>query len=304
MAQFLIGFWCGCVAATLVLCLLFANKIRQWKEIAAREEDYRESPKEALSAGEPVTTDTRVLVVDDSRLSRTVIRDILLKRNLEVHEAENGMESLKLVKKYTFDLIFIDQHMPGLDGDETLLRLKNEGGVGKEVPVVAVGSVVRKEHEPEFREKGYAACLGKPIQENRVDEILAAVLPNKEKEGLCRDEEKEEALRGFSYRKGLDNFDGNEEGYRETLCLFAELWIERKAQLQQFLNEENMPEYAILIHAIKGDARTLGAELLGEMAYEQELQAKAGEIAAVRAGFNRVVEEGDKTAGYFMQMFS
>ena len=45
---------------------------------------------------------------------------------------------------------------------------------------------------------------------------------------------------GFSYQKGLKNFDGNEELYKETLLLFSSLWEERKEQLQQFLKEENM----------------------------------------------------------------
>ncbi len=295
MAQFLIGFWCGCVAATLVFCLLYSNKLRQLKE----DNDSAGGENNALNDGEAeeqsASSDIRVLVVDDSKLSRTVIRDYLMKRNLEVYEAENGPESLKLAKKYTFDLIFIDQHMPVMDGNETLLRLKAEGGVGQQVPVVAVGSTVRREHEEEYRNKGYMACLGKPIQENRLDEILSRLLPKQDKEAIPD---------GFSYRKGLENFDGNEEVYRETLGLFAELWTERKEQLRQFLEEENMPEYAILIHAIKGDARTLGAEVLGEMAYEQELLAKAGNAAAIKKGFTRIMEAGDKTAEYFVQMFS
>ena len=295
MAQFLIGFWCGCVAAALVLCLLYANKIKQLKEKGSPEGENKDMPENVAEDTGTTTSGTRVLLVDDSRLSRTVIRDILLKKDLDVYEAECGTDCLKQVKKHGFDLIFIDQHMPGMNGDETLRRLLEDGSIGKEVPVVAVGSAIRKEHEEEYRKKGYAACLGKPIQENRLDEILAELLPQNEKET---------GLEGFSFRKGLDNFDGDETVYRETLCLFAELWEERKEQLQQFLEEKNMPEYAILIHAIKGDARTLGAELLGEMAYEQELQAKAGDAAAVETGFERVIAAGDKTAAYFVKMFS
>lgn len=295
MAQFLIGFWCGCVAATLVLCLLFANKLRQSKDNSQLTGECGDRQEGAGTDAKGMISGPHVLLVDDSRLSRTVIREILLKRELEVYEAENGAESLKLAKKQEFDLIFIDQHMPGLDGDETLQRLWKDGGVSRKVPVVAVSSTIRKEHEEEYRAKGYAACLGKPIQENRLDEILARVLPHKEEVV---------APEGFFYRKGLANFDGNESAYRETLVLFAELWAERKEQLRQFSEEENMPEYAILIHAIKGDARTLGAEHFGEMAYAQELQAKAGDVEAVKSGFEQVIEEGDKTAEYFVRTFS
>lgn len=295
MPQFLIGFWCGCVATTLVLCLLYANKIRQMKENAQKnsnsaKENAGPAEEEQRSLNLP-----RVLLVDDSRLSRTLMKGILEKKDLEIFEAANGTESLKLAKKYQFDLIFLDQNMPGLDGDETLERLWEECGVKREVPVIAVGSAVRKANEKEFRQKGYVACLGKPVQENRMEEILEQVLPRQE-EG--------EKPEGFSYRSGLANFDGNEEAYRETLVLFAELWEERKKQLQQFLEEKNMQEYAILIHAIKGDARTLGADVFGGIAYEQELKAKEGNCEAVKEGFERVIQTGDKTAEYFIRMFS
>ena len=104
--------------------------------------------------------------------------------------------------------------------------------------------------------------------------------------------------------EGLDNFDGNEALYKETLLLFSTLWEERKEQLQRFLDEENMTEYAILIHAVKGDARILGADFLAELAYEQELSAKEQNVKAVRNSFSKVIETGTKTAEYFMLSFS
>jgi HPt (histidine-containing phosphotransfer) domain-containing protein len=127
-----------------------------------------------------------------------------------------------------------------------------------------------------------------------VDEILEELLP-KPKGHLPTD---------FFYEKGLDNFDGNDAGYRETMVLFADLWMERREQLKQFMDENNMADYAILIHAVKGDARTLGAVGLGELAYEQELRAKAGDTDSIRSTFDKVIGEGDIVAEYFKQMYS
>lgn len=297
MPQFLIGFWCGCVAATLVLGLLYSNRRKQ---LAEADDTGLFAENENGTATGP-----KILLVDDSRLSRTVMKGYLAKRNPQVFEAKSGAESINLAKKHSFDVIFIDQCMPGLDGDETLQRLWREGGVDRTVPVVAMGSAVRKGDEPEFRERGYAACLGKPIQENRLDEILSGILPEAEEpQTEALQEEMLQQPDGFSYGNGLANFDGNESAYRETLVLFADLWVDRKEQLKQFLKDADMPEYAVLIHAIKGDARTLGAEGLGELAYEQELQAKAGDAEAVKRTFERVIRVGDKTAEYFKQMYT
>lgn len=295
MLQFLIGFLCGCIATALVVCLLYANKKRQLEEDYGNGKEVKQEKKTSGEDGKVTASGPRILLVDDSKLSRTVIKEFLTKREVEIFEAESGPESLKLAQKYEFDLIFIDQTMPGMNGDETLRHLWSQCGVKREVPVVAVGSTIRKVDEKEFREKGYVACLGKPVQENRLEEILSQVLS-------C--EKQSKMPEGFSYQSGLANFDGDETVYRETLVLFAELWKERKESLRQFLEKENMAEYAILIHAIKGDARTLGASALGELAYEQEMKAKGGKIEAVRSGFAHVIAVGDETAEYFFKMFS
>lgn len=294
MLQFLIGYWCGCVSAVLVICLLYANKKGQLEEAAEKkttvEAEESVKPGAATEASGP-----RVLLIDDSKLSRTMMKEYLADKGLEIFEAEDGAESLKLVRKYEFDLIFLDQCMPGMDGDETLYFLRSDGGVSVEVPVVAVGSAIRRDNAEEYRAKGYAACLGKPIQKNRLDEIVTQMLSGPKKGKIPT---------GFSYQKGLENFDGNEAIYRETLVMFAELWKERREQLLGFLADNNMQEYAILIHAIKGDARTLGAYTLGELAYAQELKAKEGDGEAIKNSMEALLKECETTVAYFIQICS
>ena len=139
MPQFLIGFWCGCVSATMVLCLLYANRKKQSEE----KEGKAELSAEKNSDGDGGTTEeagVSVLLVDDSRLSRTVMKEFLAKRGWKIFEAENGPECLRLIKKNRFDLIFLDQTMPVMSGDETLQNLLRDPGMNEGVPVVAVGS--------------------------------------------------------------------------------------------------------------------------------------------------------------------
>jgi len=294
MPQFLVGFLCGFVSAALMLCLLYEKKKGQSEDDAEKGAGKKEKG-DSRRGTEVDSANVRVLLVDDSKLSRIVIKEFLADRNWNVFEAGDDTECLRLAKKYKFDLIFLDQNMRGLNCDEMLQRLWEEGGVEKSVPVIAVRASVRKEKEEQFKAMGYAACLGKPIQRSRMDEILAGLFPENE---TLREPE------GFSYEKGLKNFDGNEEMYRETLVLFAELWEERREQLRLFLEEENMEEYAILIHAVKGDARTLGAMAFGESAYEQELKAKQGDVGAIQNSFQRVIQEGDRNAEFFRTKFS
>jgi CheY-like chemotaxis protein len=61
------------------------------------------------------------LIVDDSATVRHVVRRVMAKSrfNLEIHEARDGEQALKLIKSKKFDIVFIDFNMPGMDGLET-----------------------------------------------------------------------------------------------------------------------------------------------------------------------------------------
>lgn len=294
MPQFLLGFWCGCLCSGLIGCCVYYFMRKKGEQDVTKKEvmKKRSVPKNEKNSFVPKA---RILLVDDSKLSRKLIKDFLKDRPIEIVEAENGAGCLLKCRKDSFDLIFMDLNMPGGSGTETLERLQNEKSAVSQIPVIVMGSNVRQENESKYLNMGFAGCLAKPIQKSRLEEIL---LLNLSEDAL------QQIPEGFSYQKGLDNFDGNEELYKETLVLFSSLWEERKEQLKSFLEEDNMPEYAILIHAIKGDARILGAENLAEMAYEQELRAKEGNAEAVRDGFFAVIETATKIAEYFATTFS
>ncbi len=59
-----------------------------------------------------------VLVVDDSRLQRRILASSLKKWGLDVHEAESGIDALRLCKDVQPDLVLSDWMMPGMNGVE------------------------------------------------------------------------------------------------------------------------------------------------------------------------------------------
>jgi two-component system, chemotaxis family, chemotaxis protein CheY len=68
-----------------------------------------------------------ILVVDDLRFMRTIIRDILESAGIEViGEAENGVECLDLYEEKQPDIVLLDITMPVMDGIETLRELKRK----------------------------------------------------------------------------------------------------------------------------------------------------------------------------------
>ncbi|MGN1083994.1 MAG: response regulator, partial [Lachnospiraceae bacterium] len=257
--QFVLGFGCGVLFSTIIFGMIMAYLHKEKKEATDGREkkEQGKQPEWASYRMTFVAPEARILLVDDSRLSRRVMKELLKQTRIVIEEAGSGAECLARVKNERYDLIFLDQLMPELDGAETYRRLQAEENLCGKCPVIALGANVREENRDFYAAEGFAGSLGKPVQGRQLEALLLRLLPA------------EKVVRmpsGFSYENGLKNFDGNEKAYRETLLLFATLWEERQEMLRTLLAQENMKDYAILIHGIKGDARTLGADILAKLA--------------------------------------
>ena len=78
----------------------------------------------------------RVLVVDDEKLIRDVIKEYLLLENFEVEEASNGLEAVDKVKKDDFDIIIMDIMMPKMDGYTACREIKKI----KDIPFIMLSA--------------------------------------------------------------------------------------------------------------------------------------------------------------------
>lgn len=82
--------------------------------------------------------------------------------------------------------------------------------------------------------------------------------------------------------------------YNETLQAFLEENENRVPQIEKYREECNMPEFAILVHSLKSDAKYLGFNELAELAYEQEVASKANNLEEVNEKFKNLLDAIDK----------
>ncbi len=68
----------------------------------------------------------KALIVDDSKVVRSVISSILTSFNIDFDQAENGLVALDKIRENHFDFIILDWNMPELDGVGFLKKAKNE----------------------------------------------------------------------------------------------------------------------------------------------------------------------------------
>lgn len=117
----------------------------------------------------------KVLVVDASRLHRTLAADILAKHGYATVQAENGLRALDLVNSESPDLVVLDALLPELDGLDVLRRLKDDPFT-HHIPVLTLGSQEARPTQIQLLREGADANLAKPFQAEELVTNVAALL--------------------------------------------------------------------------------------------------------------------------------
>ena len=86
-------------------------------------------------------------------------------------------------------------------------------------------------------------------------------------------------------------FLGDLSFYDETLEAFLEENETRVPNILKYKDEQNMEDYAILVHALKSDAKYLGFKDLADIAYEHEMASKGNNIDEVNKKFDKLDKE-------------
>ena len=111
-----------------------------------------------------------VLVVEDNEINILVISKILQNLRLNVSVARDGLEALECITDQSFELIFMDVHMPNLSGIETLQTLKNNNI--NHPPIVMLTADVLVETKQKTSELGVVDFIEKPFKKQRIIEVL------------------------------------------------------------------------------------------------------------------------------------
>ncbi|MAP54846.1 ATP-binding protein [Altibacter sp.] len=109
------------------------------------------------------------LIVDDNRINRMILYNILLQVGIRSESVGSGLEAVEKVKKGTYDLIFMDIHMPLMDGFETTKKLLQ---IQDDLVVLGLSADVTKEAIRNGRESGMCDYLTKPINKEELFRIL------------------------------------------------------------------------------------------------------------------------------------
>jgi len=128
---------------------------------------------EQASPPPPTTKALSILVVDDIAINRLVASELLKVAGHRAIQADSGLAALDLLKQEPLpDLILMDERMPGLDGSETVRRIRAMPGPAARLPIVALTADVLPMQVAAMRAAGFDDHLAKPLDRT---ELLAAL---------------------------------------------------------------------------------------------------------------------------------
>lgn len=117
----------------------------------------------------------KILVVEDNKKNRLLLKDILMYYGYEVIEAVNGEEGVRLAIEHKPDLILMDIQMPVMNGFRAVEALKDNPDT-KHIKIVAVTSFAMKGDRKKILKAGFDGYIAKPIDTEQLPEIVKELI--------------------------------------------------------------------------------------------------------------------------------
>ena len=247
--------------------------------------------------------DAKVLVVDDNSVNLNVACGLLGLYKISAETASSGSQAIDMAQKTRFDIIFMDHRMPEMDGIETTGKIRE---LGIDTPIIALTASVIIGAKEMMLAAGMNDYLGKPIIKAELSQILNKWIPAEKQialeletsdfaEGGPGNNEEFWAslsqIEGLSASTGLERVDGLRDVYEKTLKFMVMEIDKSEKNLAAFLSAENMDNFRVEVHGIKGSLANVGAMSLADKAYDLEMASGKADIEFCAANLQSFLDD-------------
>ncbi len=123
-----------------------------------------------------------MLLAEDNEINRIVAVRMLEKHGFRVDVAVNGRVALEMCRAGRYKAVFMDCHMPELDGYETSLEIRRREGPGHHLPIIAMTANTMKGDREQCLAAGMDDHVGKPVDADALEHAIA----RSTERGRCR----------------------------------------------------------------------------------------------------------------------
>ncbi|MCV2370393.1 response regulator [Roseateles oligotrophus] len=237
----------------------------------------------------------RALVVEDNAINQQIAREMLQDLGLTVEIAGNGREALdRLERSEPFDLVFMDMHMPVMDGLTATKTLRSNARWAK-VPVIAMTANVMSEDRERCSAAGMNDFVAKPVDPNALAAVVRRWMPSLPASAslptgpvpVANDPRLAplQGIHGLDLRDGLRRCGHKTELYLDLLRRFVESQATALLEFGQLSADptQDTEHLRLHLHSLKGVAGNLGATLLHSRCEAAERQLRADPLLAGEA---------------------
>ncbi len=235
----------------------------------------------------------RILLAEDNVTNQQVAVGILKKLGLKVDVAANGVEAIKALETFPYDLVLMDVQMPEMDGIEATKAIRNPQSrvLNRQITIVAMTAHAMQGDREKCVQAGMNDYLAKPIERSALIAVLGKWLKPKEKADqptTVKPEEngvltnQEEKLAVFDRMAFMNRVMDDEELARVVLNGFLDEMPDEIARLKQHIAAGDARLVEQQAHKIKGASATVGCEAFRAIAWTMEQAGKAGDLDAAK----------------------
>jgi CheY-like chemotaxis protein len=210
----------------------------------------------------------------------------------------SGAEAIELIKRFKYDIIFMDHMMPEMDGIEatkiirewekiqienSATKITEEEQVFKQMPIIALTANAVSGVREMFIENKFDDFLAKPIDVSKLDDMLNTWIPKEKRQrgsGKRKIEKRSSdfpEIFGVDIQKGISMTGGTEEKFISVLSIFCRDSRDRLGIIMKALEEDTLSVFVIHIHSIKSASASIGADEVSLQAAELEKAGKSGD---------------------------
>lgn len=238
----------------------------------------------------------RILVVEDNRTNQLVAMGLLGKLGYNVDIASHGKEALKCLERKSYDVIFMDCHMPEMDGFETTKRIRDRYGVELRPRIIALTASMLREDMERCIDCGMDDIVGKPITISALVKSIKKCFSNmsEEKVVLFPNLGQSAGTSTFNKSKFFENFKGIESLALESIESILVQLPDLLDELQIAVSNLSSAKIELAAHSLKGALSNFYADQCVTLAFKLESMGRSGQIQDAFETYVLLKKEVDK----------
>ncbi|MDF2947281.1 MAG: arcB1 [Bacillales bacterium] len=227
------------------------------------------SKNEIIHKTNNTTRPYSILVAEDDPVNQLVIKRMLEEKGHYVIIANNGLDALELFKIGNFDLILMDINMPEMNGIEATKKIRDLGGKGLEIPIIALTAYALLGDREKFLDNSMNEYITKPIDMNEMFRIIKKVMNPIDKSLSFKIGANGDIELVKVKTHNVDNqFDPNNINELNLIIL----------ELMSIIQFSQLEAIEMLVNKIKILANSMGLDEIKSAAFKAELASRRGNI--------------------------